>query len=457
MSTQSAKPAIERRSSRRSAGRPRLTEPGAAKLSETRRSQIRRAQKGYRERKEATVQKAQTLVAELEQRLSRIGELLQGYRITLQSILQGRHPGLVDDLDSILALLPTAPAEVMQASSGAEFPSREMSASVPRLPDHDECVGHCSNDLLASGQAIITQSCGTFDASPRSDVTCSLEVGQNSQRSAPATRSKHVRSVQPIVRSIGAHDPYTYSYLESSFTRRLKRTSLEHAFRIFSDPHAHPLEVFRLFRLVPCFRDRAKMYLFFRDLVSSPRGHCLEILSLPFYSVGGAGTHYRAVDQAGNPIYPSGARIPRRILGILPMAEASNSPHFADQSQSHRHLELCGFGGEWFDCQDVEGYLRARGVDIDGSSVHPLVAEVNPAHDGSSHYVSTFGSCTDDPGVSHTGSDVSASPRRSPHYVLDLEAFSTGLLRGMAILGRAPGFRRADVENTFQSALRRRV
>jgi hypothetical protein len=30
------------------------------------------------------------------------------------------------------------------------------------------------------------------------------------------------------------------------------------------------------------------------------------------------------------------------------------------------YLELCGFGGQWFDCRDVEGYLREKGVDLDG-------------------------------------------------------------------------------------------
>ncbi|PYI04645.1 hypothetical protein BO78DRAFT_372616 [Aspergillus sclerotiicarbonarius CBS 121057] len=450
MPKQSTQPATEQRRSRRSAGRPRLNEPGAAKMSETRRSQIRRAQKTYRQRKEASVQKAQTLVAELEQRMGEIGDLLRAYKATLQSTLQDAHPGLIDGLDSILALLPAAPVEVMRSSSCDGPLSREMSASVPRPPDHNQCAGHFSSAPSDGNQERIIQLGSTFDASPPSSVTCSREPEQDNHRPAPATMNRHVEVDQRIGRSIGPHVPYTYSFLESSFTRRLKRSSLEHAFRIFNDPHSNPLEVFRLFRLVPCFRDRAKMYPFFEKLVTSSRGHCLEILSLPFYTVGGAGTHYPAMDQKGNPISPPGARIPRRILGMLPLASAPGDQQNVDQSQSQRHLELCGFGGEWFDCRDVEGYLRARGVDLDGSSVFPSV-EVRYSPDYSDRSVSY----ADDPSMSQTRLDISPSPQQSSLHVLDLQSFLTGLLRGMAILGRAPGFRRGDVESEFQLALLR--
>lgn len=163
----------------------------------------------------------------------------------------------------------------------------------------------------------------------------------------------------------------TYSHLESSFTRRLKRLSLEHAFRIFSDPHSNPYEVFQVFRLVPCFREREKMYPYFKNLVTLDCSHPLEILSLPFYGVGGAGTHYPDLNEASDPIYPPKMRLPRRILGILPTAERSDILDI-DRAQPNP-LELCGFGGDWFDCRDVEGYLREKGVDMDNSTVFPTI------------------------------------------------------------------------------------
>lgn len=113
------------------------------------------------------------------------------------------------------------------------------------------------------------------------------------------------------------------------------------------------------------------MYPYFRELVTSTQEHSLEISALPFYCVGGAGTHYPAKDKVGDPFYLPNMRLPRRILGLLPVAgmegETSSDP------QLHKHLEICGFGGQWFDCRDVEGFLRERGVDVDGSALFPAV------------------------------------------------------------------------------------
>ncbi|OOG00298.1 hypothetical protein ASPCADRAFT_125349 [Aspergillus carbonarius ITEM 5010] len=420
-------------------------------MSKTRRGQIRRAQKMYRQRKEAIVQKAQTLVTELEHRIGKLGDLLQAYKVTLQSTLKDTYPRLIHELDGILSFLSAPPAEVMGASNCDGLSSREISeTSVPR-PSADPM----------GGDQVITQKSPTSHASLPSNIGCSREAGHN-HPAAPTATHNHVNLHQPVCQTIRAHAPHSYSYLESSFTRRLKRSSLEHAFRVFTDPHSNPLEVFRIFRLVPCFRDRVKMYPYFEKLVTSSLGDSLEISALPFYSVGGAGTHYPALDEAGKPIYPPGAKIPRRILGILPMSGAYEDPPFVDHSQSQRHLELCGFGGEWFDCRDVEGYLRARGVDLDGSGVIPVVAEfdcgsLDDVHGSSAHqneYLECAGSTSvDGPVISQTRLDISAS--QLPHCILDLESFITGLLRGMAILGRAPGFRRTNVEDAFQSALLR--
>lgn len=328
--------------------------------------------------------------------MRKITESLQAYKVTLQSSLQDTHPKLLVNLDCILSLLASAPEELIQESSFDGFSSRgvsEASLHLPQSPNHIQCEDRPSSDAIVGDQAI-SEPGSTFDASPEADVICFQEAGKNIYHQSPPAMQQHMEidSNQPIVqaigRPIGAHVLYTYSFLESSFTRRLKRLSLEHAFRIFNDSHSHPLDVFRVFRLVPCFRERAKMYPFFKNLVTSSRGHSLEIPALPFYSIGGAGTHYPAKDQAGSPIYPPKMRAPRRILGILPMAGDPGDSSSAHQYQSQSHLECCGFGGEWFDCRDVEGYLREKGVDIDGSGILPTVYNL-PLYPGSSELGNT--------------------------------------------------------------------
>lgn len=244
----------------------------------------------------------------------------------LEHTLQGSHPELLGGCERIL----------------------ELSTSVPD--------GHPTDSIL-NNSAQIDQVILSENSSP-------VEGFWNANRKNPMSEA--------VGRSIRTQVNYTYSFLETSFERRLKRCSLEYAFRIFTDPHSDPHEVFRLFRLVPCFRERAKMYPYFKSLVTSGRDHSLEISSLPFYAIGGASTHYANIDDTGNPIYPANTRVPRRILGIIPLSKETDPSNTTSQIQQSQ-LELCGFGGDWFDCRDVEGYLKARGVQLDESTVSPTV------------------------------------------------------------------------------------
>ncbi|KAF4761834.1 hypothetical protein HAV15_005977 [Penicillium sp. str.  len=452
----------------RSAGRRRLDAPGEAILSEDRRSQIRRAQKTYRLKKEASLQQSQKQVVFLEHKMKKIADLLADYRVALQSSLQESHCELLRDFDSILSLLTSSSEDVVQETSINDISLRETSKKYDEHFTNDTISGHCS---------IVEPSSTCIETPPETEVSPHHETGEMVLCRSPPVMQEQRRLDydQPIVRSIdqfgGANVPNSYSFLESSFTRRLKRSSLEHAFRIFSDTRSDPLEVFRVFRLVPCFRDRAKMYPYFRDLVTSERGSSLEISALPFYCIGGAGTHYATKDEKGNPIYPPKMRLPRRILGTLPMPGIPDDPNYVQQAQSN--LELCGFGGQWFDCRDVEGYLREKGVDLDGPGSFPTVHNLAPSPGQSelepglleTQHISSSETQTgklvsfyrEDLNSRYTYVIVSSLPRQPECYVLDLESFLIALLRGVAILGRTPGFRRSDVETAFRSALMRNL
>ncbi|KAJ5188978.1 hypothetical protein N7491_005300 [Penicillium cf. griseofulvum] len=235
---------------------------------------------------------------------------------------------------------------------------------------------------MSDHQAIAEPSSTCIDTTPETEVSPDQEAGDIVLcRSTPVIQEqRRLDSYQATVQLVdrfGGANIHSYSFLERSFTRRLKRYSLEHAFRKFNDLRSDPLEVFRLFRLVPCFRDRAKMHPYFRDLVTSGREGSLEISTLPFYCIGGAGTHYATKDEQGNPIYPPKMRLPRRILGSLPVPGIPGDPISTHQAQSN--LELCGFGGQWFDCRDVEGYLREQGVYLDGPGLFPAVHNIAPS------------------------------------------------------------------------------
>ncbi|CAG7943226.1 unnamed protein product [Penicillium salamii] len=348
-----------------SQGRPRLDAP-AAKLSEDRRNQIRRAQKTYRLKKEACIQESQQRVTELEHKLARVEESLKEYRNMLQYELGNTHSELLNGCDRIVELLATAPENRHQNENDSQNSHQNSS---------HESSGDTPSDSLSSVETTISnQAIPNYPSTREPSATAEGQSGTR-DLAEPQINNELTKFIsESIHRSLGCTVNYSYASLESSFTRRLKRSSLEHAFQIFSDPHSNPHEVFRLFRLVPCFRDREKMYPYFRDLVTSDRDHSLEISALPFYNIGGAGTHYPNTNSDGAPVYPRNMRIPRRILGIIPNGDAGDRTTDTDESRQNQ-LQLCGFGGEWFDCRDVEGYLRQKGVQIDESCIFPTVKQ----------------------------------------------------------------------------------
>ncbi|PLN77791.1 hypothetical protein BDW42DRAFT_187808 [Aspergillus taichungensis] len=378
----------------RSSGRPRSGPDTATVLSEERRSQIRRAQKTYRLKKAASLQETQQRVVLLETKLQRIDELLSDYRAALVSELQDSHP-LVTDFDKVFDIVHCHSNQTRTTSQSATDKVDATRIDEPNAPDTP--FGY-HNDSSPSTTTIETPT--TFLRQPSPTITPS-----------PSTSN------------------HTHAFRECSLSRQLQRYSLEYAFRLFTNTHSPPVEIYRVFRLVPCLRNRSKMYPYFLRLVSADTDNPLEVPTLPFYCIGGAGTHYPARDTAGNPIYPPKMRLPRRILSVG-----------VDGRQ--RRLEACGLDGRWFDCRDVEGFLRERGVQVDGS-LFPVVRESDSASpgggDGADYQLQMSL-------VESLGESI--APSR-----LDLESFFQRLLRGMVILGRVPGFRECDVVGAFTASV----
>ncbi|RJE18663.1 hypothetical protein PHISCL_08999 [Aspergillus sclerotialis] len=377
----------------RSAGRPRLDADKSATLSEDRRRQVRRAQRTYRLKKEAALRSSQARVEEIEGRIRRAAMKLDELnRAAIQAELHVSHPHV----------------NAMVKSISMTLNERDGSESLSPVP------GSTKED---------------FHESEMEHHTPHHIFGYQPARESeePITRTE-----SPRVEGVGNHTPplprsiktrfHSYCLQEKRFYRRLQRSCLEHAFHLFTDPCAHPHEIYRVFRLVPCIQSKEKMRPRFQKLLTGGCHDPLEVSSLPFYSFGGAGTRYPDVDESGSPIYPSNIRMPRRVLGILPNADLTNEPEMGWSSENI--LNICGLGGEWFDSRDVEGFLKVHGVDVLDSIPFPPVRP--------------------------RGVQDSLHAR----FVLDIEEFLTRLVRGLVILGRAPGFRMTDVVDAFHDSLR---
>jgi hypothetical protein len=360
--------------------------------------QIRQAQKTYRLKKEATLESCKAQVAELEGRLQRVAELLSdSYESDTGKDLDITKPVIARTLCGMRELLAPEIEGIRRASTerghgiSTDDPDKRISCKT-----NDSYI--LSPALVFGYQALEQSAVKSFDEAPAPENARS--------RSSPGHMANEGWDRLPFPglrhteRLFGGNTPITYSSHETIFSRRVQRFSLEHAYRLFTDARSDPVLIYRVFRLVPCIQDKVKMAPYFQKLVRAEIKDRLEIPTLPFYRIGGAGTHYPRKDPAGQPIYPSNIRMPRRLLGILP-AERT----LLEDPQSH--LKLLGFDGEWFDCHDVQGYLEEKGVVLDRSSVF---AEIRtPQH------------------------QPTASPNR-PHFVLDLETFLASKSRHLPLL-----------------------
>ncbi|KAL2819971.1 hypothetical protein BJX63DRAFT_428296 [Aspergillus granulosus] len=368
-------------------GRPRMAPTGDITRMD-RRAQVRYAQRTYRHRKELRYRDMECRVAELESTIGRASDSLsEFFNMAIDSDLHVTHPHLFDRLRDSVTHLKRAAGEKVQ-----ESPPREiilpviLPANVSLSPKDTGPLGYIVNWL---------QDTDGGQPAPRPNSNLSF------WRKNPSP--SHQRS--QIERPLPGSNQYTYSFHESSLLRVLQRYCLEYSYRLFSDPHSDPQEFYRVFRLVPWVKYREKMGKYLLCLVRSGVGARLDIPALPFYCIGGAGTHYPRFED-GQRVYQEKMRLPRRILGTL----ASSVSEDIASIDRQKLLKLAELDGTWLDSNDVVGFLEEKGI--------------------------------------------LSGPQGGVSLSIDLNGFLQSLVGKMVILGRSPGFRLRDVESALAATLR---
>ena len=165
--------------------------------------------------------------------------------------------------------------------------------------------------------------------------------------------------IRPSLTSPTVMDTISYSFLETSFARRLHRQTLEMG---YSDSLVRPERFRRIFKIPLLYlgdevvRERVKFRLV-KGLDEPVDG-----FFSPFRYLGGAGKHYPERDEYTRVLKgPSGFVC--SLDGLQDMADGK------DHVTSEAYLGMKGYEGEWFDPNDVEGYLEERGFHIDPQSM----------------------------------------------------------------------------------------
>lgn len=119
----------------------------------------------------------------------------------------------------------------------------------------------------------------------------------------------------------------------------------------------------------------------FKELLQRKAGEALENWNVPFFHIGGAGTHFPRLDQEGKPVYPPNMLSPEKALvsqdmGPHPWIGRGAETPRSDLNDVQAMLEAIGYGGQWFDSHDVEEYLKTKGIYLDG---HSSFVEIDPS------------------------------------------------------------------------------
>lgn len=350
-------------------GRPRLDARDET-AADRRRTQIRLAQRAYRHRKEATISALQKKVTQLEGTIESMNKIFVQFQDNaVDSGLLTFSPDLVHQLknatEQFVSLAKTASTESERQEAnvtGMAHPeSRSMSPPYPsvqttelqqatELQDmelDDDQVYEASFPPITGNEDYLEDP-PTFELPEVSwNQTSTNLVAGSMSKLCPNTSDVQLRNdrisdllrgielqAPPLEKPWKASTPYTYSFQETTFARRLQRLSLEHGFRLLADPNPEPEEIAHTFRFTFCFSNKKRMRARFQELLKRKAGESLENWNVPFFRIGGAGTHFPRYDDQGTAIYPPNTFHVDKAIGPRPFVAAETPRGKIDCSNS---------------------------------------------------------------------------------------------------------------------------
>lgn len=355
-----------------------------------RRTQIRMAQRAYRQRKETTLDDLRKRVSDLTTVVECMNKAFEDCRDRLVST--GLPEGQLHELGEVTVQF----AGFMKAARRPGETQDEVLADVDSAAQHGN--HHASKHekempLIPSGKNVsswIDQTTldhaqkpaqrpdvgmgytmympGAFDELVDNFHIPSMAQAMSSPPQKPSTTNSFENSTsniaqQPTLTIEGELEPpKTYSFHEKTLARRLHRSCLEAAYQLLLDPGRRPHTFDRVFKLSLLSRDRVRMAESIKRILDRGLNEPLEFWDAPLIHIGGAGTHYPRRDPmplfaTRKPIFHVGMIGPQMLNLLENVVQARPAVDIS--------VEIAGFEGEWFDPYDIEGYLEAKGIHID--------------------------------------------------------------------------------------------
>ena len=516
-----------------------------------RRTQIRLAQRAYRLRKESTISSLKDRVTKLEGLLDETNNIFLAFKDTaIESGILRIKPQLASKLEQTTERFAAITRTSVQESEHEDLRTQDRQARDFPTPESDVMTngnlvhGHRSSrdsssrtssrpapvrqphtmgyELFCEGDWLESVADGPSDRSTRANsaVGDALDIppnnairdqGKQTRRVGQFDETKSLTYASPML-DYDLQAPFTYSFQESTFARRLHRASIERGYSILTSPNSSKEEISRIFALCFYYSDVPGILYRTGQILKRSCNESLDNWAAPFLHLGGAGTHYPRLDAEGNNILLSNMR------PIGPQLQPRPQTPPPRDIPTEQLLLLIGWDGVWLDPNDVEQYLRTeKGLRVDG---HSMMAEMevpldtdptgispDPGSltDSSMNNVGTFSSSVHPPSppeqtpLSHdlppknrifnpyenqtdTPSFTSDLSRTSPRHAtltIDLQELlsgpchrpisvdqfhfaavadsvhTTGITQRCVHIGRTPGFRKADVDSALQAVMQR--
>ncbi|KAI1011522.1 hypothetical protein LB504_002706 [Fusarium proliferatum] len=398
----------EERSKKRSRGRPRLDTRDET-AQDRRRTQIRLAQRAYRNRKDTAITTLEDKVKDLEDANENMSKefmnffdfvlsqgMLEGapevarrlndttrkfLSLTRKSADDSNRDGIEDTPASTQAQEqvvsqppgrhPSGSDSSTSGSGSGEFmlqnppgfsASQEKSLSTPRRPD--ATIRQQATPPLNLPYEIITMPTTDNASFPVYDTQTTISFEQN----------PFLQSPFPNV-----HSPATYAPQERSFGRRLQRATLEAGLRLASMANPPPHRYAEVFGFCLLFEPRESIIRRISSTLARVSQESMFVWRYPFTNLGGAGTFFPNNGEAGGSTATgaNGNAIPLGNQGLAQHMKPQEMTGFSmgpfnpdveaakgDHIDTRMRMMYQGFEGDFFDADEVETYLRQRGIVI---------------------------------------------------------------------------------------------
>ncbi|KAJ6062072.1 uncharacterized protein N7446_006192 [Penicillium canescens] len=306
-------------SARTRTGRPR-------KQSDTRRAQVREAQRAYRSRQQSQLSSLKARVEQLENAFASMSQTIHAFDDqVIQSASQWSQPRLFHAVQLLrneivsqfkkaaISFQDTAPSSGLELSQIKDANLGQYVSETPANPQPPSQTNFW--DCFLNSSSAMIPSANTLLQDDPSDALLP-------------------RSFSPPVT-----DAPTIQYATTPFTQRLFRAVAESGYRFLSNLEYKDEDIWPEFGLSLQTMPRAHIRAYFERVVSLHICNPILDTRFPFISLGGAGTHFPS------PVHdalPSRLELFRGTNGMI-----------------HVHSDE-----DWFDVHDIEGYLISEGIGL---------------------------------------------------------------------------------------------